>query len=151
MNLIRLEELLAADRVALLDSGESKQGVLRHLAKLVCQSVPHLEEEELLEVLLAREGIMSTGIGLGIAVPHARLKTIDTPVLAVGVSRDGIDYESLDDKPAHIVVLIVVPTEAQQYLRILARVTLLFKNAELRGRLLAAEDEAEIYEILSQH
>jgi len=151
MNVVRLSELLAAERVLLLEA-KDKKTLLGQLAEVLGRSVPGLKREELMEVLLAREAIMSTGIGLGIAVPHARLKSVERPALAVGVSRQGVDYDSLDDKPVHIVVMIVVPAESQkQYLRILARVTLLLKNAKLRSRLLEAKDTEEIYRILSEY
>lgn len=151
MNVVRLSELLAPERVLLLEA-EDKKTLLGQLAEVLSRSVPGLKREELMEVLLAREAIMSTGIGLGIAVPHARLKSVERPALAVGVSRQGVDYDSLDDKPVHIVVMIVVPAESQkQYLRILARVTLLLKNAKLRARLLEAKDTDEVYRILSEY
>jgi len=151
MNVVRLSELLAPERVLLLEA-KDKKTLLGQLAEVLSRSVPGLKRETLMEVLLAREAIMSTGIGLGIAVPHARLKSVERPALAVGVSRQGVDYDSLDDKPVHIVVMIVVPAESQkQYLRILARVTLLLKNAKLRGRLLEGKDTDEIYRILSEY
>ncbi len=151
MNMVELSELLAPERVVLLEA-EDKKTLLEQLAQVLSRSAPGLDCQELMDVLLAREGIMSTGIGLGIAVPHARLKSVESPVLAVGVSRKGVAYDSLDDKPVHIVVMIVVPVESQkQYLRILARVTLLLKNAKLRGRLLEARDAEEIHQILSEY
>ena len=110
------------------------------------------DRESILASLKQREETMSTGIGLGIAVPHARLKSVERPALAVGVSRQGVAYDSLDDKPVHVVVMIVVPAESQkQYLRILARVTLLLKNAKLRSRLMEAKDAEEIHQILSEY
>lgn len=151
MNMVQLSELLAPERVMLLEA-EDKRASLEQLTEVLSRSTPELDRQELMDVLLAREGIMSTGIGLGIAVPHARLKSVERPILAVGVSRQGVAYDSLDDKPVHIIVMIVVPAESQkQYLRILARVTLLLKNAKLRSRLLKAKDAEEIYKTLSEY
>jgi len=151
VNLVQLSKLVTPERIRMLNV-EGKKEALGLLVDLVCRSVPELKSEKLLDLLLAREAIMSTGIGLGIAVPHARLKSMQNPVLAVGVSPKGINYESLDDRPVHIIVLIVVPAESQkQYLRILARVTLLLKNAQLRQRLLEAGDAEAIYKILSEY
>ncbi len=151
VNLVQLSELIAPERVILLEA-QDKRDAIGQLATLVSKAAPEIGYDTLVETLIAREGIMSTGIGLGIAVPHARLANVDEPVLAVGVSRKGIDYESLDDKPVHIIVLIVVPAQSQkQYLRILARVTLLLKNAKLRQRLLDARDAGEIHSILSEY
>ena len=151
MNLVKLSDLLDPQRVTVLEASDKKQAIER-MATLLCQSISDLDFAELVEMLQARESIMSTGIGLGIAVPHARMRSVTRPALAVGISRQGIAYESLDDKPVHIVVLIVVPSESQkQYLRILARVTLLLKNAQLRRRLLDAKDATEVYQILSEY
>ena len=151
MSMVRLSELLAPERVLLLEA-KDKETLLEQLAEVLSRSVPGLESEGLMGVLLAREAIMSTGIGLGIAVPHARLKSVERPAIAVGVSRQGVAYDSLDDKPVHVVVMIVVPAESQkQYLRILARVTLLLKNAKLRSRLMEAKTAEEIYQILSEY
>ncbi len=151
VNLVQLSELIAPERVILLEA-QDKRGAIGQLAALVSRAAPEIGYDTLVDTLIAREGIMSTGIGLGIAVPHARLANVDEPMLAVGVSRQGIDYESLDDKPVHIIVLIVVPAQSQkQYLRILARVTLLLKNAKLRQRLLDAKDAGEIHSILSEY
>ncbi len=151
VKLVRLSALLTPERVGLLEEG-SKESVLRQMAELLCPTVEGLDQEELVRVLLAREGIMSTGIGLGIAVPHARMESVDEPAIAVGVARKGIQFESLDDKPVYIVVLIVVPKSSQkEYLRILARVTLLMKNKELRKKLMAVRQPAEIYGILGEY
>ncbi len=151
MNMVQLSDLLAPERVILL-AAEDKKASLEQLADVLSRSAADLDRQELMDVLLAREGIMSTGIGLGIAVPHARLKSVEKPVVAVGVSRQGVAYDSLDDKPVHIIVMIVVPAESQkQYLRILARVTLLLKNAKLRSRLLKAVNAEEIFKTLSEY
>jgi mannitol/fructose-specific phosphotransferase system IIA component (Ntr-type) len=112
VNLVQLSELIAPERVVLLEARD-KRDAIGQLAALVSKAAPEIGYDNLVETLIAREGIMSTGIGLGIAVPHARLANVDQPVLAVGVSRKGIDYESLDDKPAHIIVLIVVPAQCR--------------------------------------
>ena len=149
MELVQLANLISPERVAFLRARD-KASALNELASLLSQSVPDVDEAELMGVLNAREKIMSTGIGLGIAVPHARLRAAQKPVIAVGISREGIEYDSLDDKPVHIMVLIVVHLGAQkEYLRILARVTLLLKNDKLRDEILNAQSTEEVYKIFT--
>lgn len=144
--------MLSEERVMFLDGCESKNEILRKMSEKLSQTVTEVDCDELIEVLLAREAIMSTGIGLGIAVPHARLASVTHPALGIGISKEGINYESLDDKPVHVVVLIVVPAHSQkQYLRILARVTLMLKNARLREQLMTADSPHEVYRILSEY
>ena len=80
------------------------------------------DKDELADAVFKREAIMSTGIGLGMAVPHVRIASVDELVMAIGISRPGIhDYASLDDKPVHLVFLIAAPKgQHAEYLRLLS-------------------------------
>ena len=94
---------------------------------------------------------MSTGIGLGIAVPHARIKGIKDLVMAVGVCREGItDYETIDNVPVKIVVLIIAGEgQHKAYIRVLSLIVTKLKKVETREKILEAKDEEEIYKILT--
>ena len=90
-------------------------------------------------------GALYGGIGFGIAAPHAKIPSVTQFVMALGICPEGIAYDSMDGKPVHIVVMIAGPDGQQdQYLRILAKVTLLLRNEEMRGRLLESEPEAAL-------
>jgi PTS system nitrogen regulatory IIA component len=98
--------------------------------------------------VLEREEVMSTGIGLGIAVPHAKIRSVKDFVLALGRSRAGVDFASLDGRPAHLVVLIAGPEDRQaRYLQILASVTLRLKDDATRRALLEAPTPEAMREI----
>jgi mannitol/fructose-specific phosphotransferase system IIA component (Ntr-type) len=100
--------------------------------------------------ILAREEVMSTGIGLGIAVPHAKIPSVKEFVVALGRSKAGIEFHSLDGKPVHLVVLIAGPDNLQsRYLGILAGVTLRLKREEVRRALLAVPDPKDMIGILA--
>ena len=100
------------------------------------------DAEALLKAVLEREKILSTGIGFGIAVPHAKIPSVSGFVMAVGVSAGGIAYDSMDNQPVHTMVMIAGPDgQQEQYLRILAKVTLLLRNQEVREKLLSSEPE----------
>ena len=105
----------------------------------------------LLRAVLERESMLSTGIGLGIAAPHAKIASVKEFVVALGRSKQGIDYESLDGKPVRLVVLIAGPEDRQaRYLQLLAGVSLRLKREEVRKALLAAKDPGEMAAILGE-
>ncbi|MCX7788467.1 MAG: PTS sugar transporter subunit IIA [Spirochaetes bacterium] len=88
------------------------------------------------EAVAARELIVSTGIGLGVAVPHAKVKSIDSFFICLGIVEKGVDWESIDGQPVHIVFLIGGPDDNQkEYLHILAQIVQVVKNAEKREKL----------------
>ena len=148
--MIRLADHLAPKRVVDLTS-RSKDAALMELVETLSSAPEVTNREKLLQAILERERIVSTGIGLGVAVPHAKIPEVSEFVVAYGRSTDGIDFGSIDDRPVHHVVLIVGPPDRQQrYLQFLATVTLKLKQPELRRALEEATSTAKLYEVLSQ-
>ena len=148
--MIRLSDHLASQRVVDLTS-RSKDAALMELVETLASAPEVTNREKLLQAILERERIVSTGIGLGVAVPHAKIPEVSEFVVAYGRSTDGIDFGSIDDRPVHHVVLIVGPPDRQQrYLQFLATVTLKLKQPELRRALEEATSTAKLYEVLSQ-
>ncbi|HEU4950025.1 MAG TPA: PTS sugar transporter subunit IIA [Candidatus Deferrimicrobiaceae bacterium] len=120
---------------------ETKEGVLRELSEAVCRRVPALSADRLTAILMEREGLGSTGIGEGVAIPHGKVPGIDRLVAAFGRSREGVQFASIDGKPARLFFLILAPeNSAGMHLKALARISRLLKDERFRGRLLAAED-----------
>ena len=147
--MIDILSYLATDRVVDLTS-TSKDGAIMELVAIASKHSAVESAEALQEAVFEREGIMSTGIGLGIAIPHAKIPSIRDFVVAIGRSRQGIDFNSLDQKPVQIVVLIAGPShEQQRYLEILAGVTLRLKSEELRASVLEARSAEDIVEVIS--
>jgi mannitol/fructose-specific phosphotransferase system IIA component (Ntr-type) len=147
---MRLSDHVRSSRVVTL-RGRSKEEVLAELVRTAGEASEVRDGDALLRAILEREGILSTGIGLGIAVPHAKIPEVTDFVIAIGVSREGVDFDALDGKPAHIIVLIAAPTDRQRdYLALLAQVTVVLKQAETRQRLVeAADDPAEVHRLLA--
>jgi mannitol/fructose-specific phosphotransferase system IIA component (Ntr-type) len=107
--------------------------------------------EPILEALRKREEAMSTGIGCGVAIPHTTSEHVTEVVAAFGRSHEGIEFNSLDGLPVKLIVLFIVPKdEYQLHLRTLAAIAKFFKDRAIRERLLAAQDEHEILQILSR-
>jgi len=148
--MIFLSKLLTADRVVMLDE-TSKDAALERLVRILAASAPVHNERDLLEAIRGRELIMSTGIGFGIAVPHAKIKSVDDVVMAVGISKKGLDFGSLDDKPVHIVVMIAAGAEQQDaYIRTLARVMMMLKNPKTREKLTACKTPGEVLGVFAK-
>ena len=137
---ISLENIIPASRTVLLDA-ETKEEALRELGAVVASAPEVNDADGLLDAIFEREGIMSTGIGLGIAIPHAKIPTVTDFVVGFGKVRGGLDFNSLDGKPVHFIVMIAGPHDQQErYLQLLARITLKLKDAAVRRRLSEADD-----------
>ena len=148
--MIRLGDYLTADRVVDL-KGRSKNAALLELVETLATASEVRDREKVLDAVLEREKIVSTGIGLGVAVPHAKIPEVSEFLLAYGRSREGIDFASIDDRPVHHVVLIVGPPDRQpRYLQFLASVTLTLKRSDLRRQLELAASPQDLHRILSQ-
>ena len=93
-----------------------------------------------------REHLLSTGFGLGLAIPHAKLNIIDDFIVGLAIHRDGVPFDSLDEQPVHILVMILGPDQQQdEYLKVLSRVTAFLKDQ--REKILSLEDNEEIYKL----
>lgn len=147
--MIDIRAWLDPERVVNLVS-ESKDGAIMELVALAAKSRAVLDPEKLQEAIFEREAIMSTGIGLEIAIPHAKIPSVTDFVVAIGKARRGIDFNALDGRPVRILILIAGPSQEQQrYLEILAGVTLRLKNEEVRKAVLEAKTAEETIEVLA--
>lgn len=137
---MRIQDIVPPEAVVDGLRAETKEGVLRELSEAICRRVPALSSERLTAILMEREGLGSTGIGEGVAIPHGKVPGIDRLVAAFGRSRDGVQFASIDGKPARLFFLILAPeNSAGMHLKALARISRLLKDERFRGRLLAAE------------
>ena len=106
---------------------------------------------KLIESLMARESLGSTAIGQGIAIPHAKSDCVDKLVAAFGLSKKGVDFDSLDGEPAYIFFLLVAPQDsAGPHLKALARISRLLKDKYFRDSLRACSEEKAIIKIISE-
>lgn len=146
-----LQKYVSRERIIFFDAAVHKQQALAHLMDCITASDRIADQEKFRNGILERENIMSTGIGLGIAVPHTYSNAVTDIVIAIGVSREGIsDYGSMDDKPVHFVMMVAAGShQHREYLQILARIAMLVKNERIKTALLAAKDEDEIIAALS--
>ena len=130
---------------------ETKEGVLRELSEAVCALLPALSPDRLAAILLERETLGSTGIGEGVAIPHGKVPGIDRLVAVFGRSPGGVQFASLDGKPARLFFLVVAPEEsAGMHLKALARISRLLKDERFRRKLLDAEGKEGLIRALRE-
>ncbi|MBB5352267.1 mannitol/fructose-specific phosphotransferase system IIA component (Ntr-type) [Haloferula luteola] len=149
---MKLASLLTPDLVILdMQSDEHLPAIAELVDHLV--SLGQLDRglrDEMLAALCAREEQVSTGIGSGVAIPHAFSEKVSDVVAVFGRSKEGIDFESLDNGPVHFVILFIVPKKDYQlHLRTLAAIAKMFTNCEIRKQLAAAPSRTEILDILA--
>jgi len=130
--------------------GIGKPKVIEALVDLIVASGHATDREAILSAVLDREAKGSTGLENGIAIPHARTAGVSDVVCALGISRAGIDFDSVDGKPCHLVFLILAPPEeSTKYLKALSAVALVGRDAALIHRLGTAESPEQVMAVLS--
>ena len=130
---------------------ETKEAVLRELVGLLVNAgkIKDKDVPRLIKILLDREALGSTGIGQGVAIPHGKSDCVTSLVGAVGISRNGLSFDSLDGESTHIFFLLVAPEDsAGPHLKALARISRLLKEKHFRDSLKAARDEKTLMKIL---
>ena len=144
---MNLMDYISLKRIKFLKSG-TKRSVIDELVSLSSTDGKVTNPAKLTEDLLKRESIVSTGIGFGVAIPHAKVPEINEFFITIGIHKDGVNWESLDNRPAQIIFLIAGPDNMQEkYLRLLAKLTLIIKNPERRKKLTACRTEEEVFNI----
>ncbi|MFW5739745.1 MAG: PTS sugar transporter subunit IIA [Myxococcota bacterium] len=148
---MRLTDILTEDRVLVAgknDGIKAKSEVIEALAGLLASGTGR-DPQVIHKVLADREELQSTGIGDGVAIPHGSLDALDHQTAAVLLCPDGIDFRSIDGRPAKIVVGVVGPRRATgEHLRMLARISRLLRDVTFRDRLLAAGSGAEAFHVI---
>ena len=147
---ITLRDHLDPSRVVSLGA-TSKEAALAELVASAGTSENVEDADALLHAVQEREGLLSTGIGLGIAIPHARIAAVREFVVAVGLHAAGLEFGSIDGKPVHIVVLIAGPQDAKKpYLELLAQISKRLKMEDVRARIVETEDKEEVVRLLTE-
>jgi len=141
---------LGKDYIILEMQAASKDEALHELATVAHSRCAGVEADVLLRVLQEREQVGSTGVGNGIAIPHAKVPGIEQLLLCFGRSRGGISFEAIDNRPVHLFVQILSPIGmADEYLQSLARISRLLKSEKNRNFLLQAETEQEVLDLFN--
>ncbi|MBA4602152.1 PTS fructose transporter subunit IIABC [Thermoactinomyces mirandus] len=142
---MKITDLLSRETLIMELEGSTKAGVIDELAEKLDKAGCLEDKKTFKEAIWARESQGSTGIGDGIAIPHAKTGAVKKPAICFGRSTSGIEYDSLDGKPARLFFMIAAPDEADEaHLETLSRLSVLLMNEDFRKRLLQAASEEEI-------
>ena len=145
-------DFLTTDRINCQSTAASKKRVLEELGGLLAASAEGLAKDRVFDKLLERERLGSTGLGQGIALPHARIKGVEDARGALIQLQSGIDFDAIDDQPVNIVFGLLVPEEAtQEHLELLAKLATIFSDTDFCNSLRKAENqEAALASIMSR-
>lgn len=149
---MKILDFLQADAIISSLAAHSKEEVLQELVGPIARANPELDEGGLVKTLIERENLGSTGIGGGIAIPHGKFEGLSHLIASFGKSAAGIDFSSMDNKPAHLFFLLVAPkNSAGEHLKALARISRLFRDPLLKNSLVQAESKEEIFSLLEEY
>ena len=131
--------------------GTDKPSILKELSGVLVKPCQVSSVEELVQVLLDREKLGSTGIGEGIAIPHGRLKKLKRFYISFGRSLKGVDFDSIDREPSQLFFLVMAPeNSAVDNLKLLSRIVTLLKEPSFKKRLMEAPSPKELFQIISE-
>ena len=148
---MKLMDYLEEERVIPSLQGVDKRSILKELSTVLVQPCQVASAEELIQVLLAREKLGSTGIGEGIAIPHGRLKKLKNFFISFGRSVKGVDFDSIDRKPTQLFFLVMAPeNSAVENLKLLSRIVTLLKDVSFKKSLMEAKTQKELFQIISE-
>ena len=150
---MKIMDFLSRKAITTEVKAAKKEEVVKELVELLISTgeIEKRHRNKLIDNLMARESLGSTAIGQGIAIPHAKSDCVDKLVAAFGLSKKGVDFDSLDGEPVYIFFLLVAPQDsAGPHLKALARISRLLKDKYLRDSLRSCQDEKAIIKIISQ-
>ena len=144
-------EILKRDFILEELEARNQHDVLAELVGVFAKGGVRFDPEAMLQVLLERERLGSTGIGDGIAIPHGKLQGLDEILLSFGRSSEGISFDAMDGKPVHLFFLLMAPeNSAGLHLKILAKISRMLKDPALRDNLLRAKSKERIWRIIEE-
>jgi PTS system nitrogen regulatory IIA component len=145
---MKIVEFLRPDAVIASLSGQTGQAVLVELCRPLASS-QKAEAQRLLDTLLDREKLGSTGIGEGVAIPHGKVSGLPGLMASFGRSAAGVDFRAIDGKPTHLFFSLFAPeNSAGAHLKALARISRIFKNPSFRESIMRAGTAEEIYRLI---
>jgi len=116
---------------------KNKYKAIEELARVFSETGVCDNIDELIGALIEREKIMSTGIGFGLAIPHAKIKSVNEISFAIGISKNGIEYDSIDGKPVNLIILVAAgERQHKEYLKLLSRIMSILKDEAVREKVI---------------
>lgn len=145
-----ITNLLTLECINLNLKGQTKQEIIDEMVEILYQGGKLNDKEEYKKAILAREAQSSTGLEEGIAIPHTKTSAVKIPSIAFGLSKNGVDYESLDGEPSKLFFMIAAPANASDtHIEILSKLTTMLLDDEIREKLLEVKTKQEVIDILT--
>lgn len=139
--------LLTPEHVLLDCKATGKRALITEIANVLTS----IDPDRVMEVVMAREHLGSTGIGHGVAIPHGRMPDLQAPMIALGRHIEGVDFDSIDGEPVHIAVLLLVPdSDDRQHLELLAQLARTLQQKSMRDVILQADNPDAIAAMFSE-
>jgi len=145
---MKICEILNKDSIVADLKSTNKNGVIKELSQAIAKTT-NANPDHIATVLMERETLGSTGIGGGIAIPHGKLNAVESVTVGFGLSREGVEYDALDNRPVHIFFLLLTPENSTgDHLKVLAQISKLLKKTQFKEGLRNATCLDEIYNII---
>ncbi|MDR5898104.1 PTS sugar transporter subunit IIA [Halomonas vilamensis] len=146
-----LETILPPERVLYDVPGGSKKRVLEFFSTFIAQNTPSLDSQEVFSRLISRERLGSTGIGNGVAIPHARSPHCTAPIASFLKLTEAVDFDAIDGDPVDLVFILLVPEEADDtHLALLGQVATIMNDVDTRTQLRKAGSQRELLDLISE-
>jgi PTS system fructose-specific IIC component len=146
---VKIQDLLQKSSILIDISGTDKTEALSQLAILMTSLYSLQNGEQIKQKILEREADMSTGIGYGIAIPHARISGIDRLYMVAGRSLTGIEFDAIDEQPVHLIFMMISPTNTStEHTQILSSLSRIMSYEDVRSKLLASETPEQFLDII---
>ena len=147
---MKILDVLHEETILVDLKAKDKKGILEELVEPV-SAITGINHDELVKKLMERERLGSTGIDGGIGIPHGKMKNLDSLIMGFGLSKRGVDFESIDKQPTYLFFLLFTPENSTGlHLKLLARISRLLKNNEFRKKLLQATSKEEVIAIIKE-
>ncbi len=147
--MVNIQDMLKKNFIIEDLKSKTKKEVLAELSDSFLRDDMSIDRDSIIDVLMERERLGSTGIGEGIAIPHGKLKGLEKLVVAFGRSKAGVDFDSLDGGPVHIFFLLMAPeNSAGHHLKALAKISRMLKDISFRQALIKAESSSDLYDLI---
>ena len=148
---MEIKEYIQQQFITLNLLSEQKEGAIREIAQLLKGAPGVIDFELFVEDIFERERLGTTGIGDGIAIPHGKLPGMDELMVSFGRSTAGVDFEAMDEKPAHLFFLLVAPENSVgEHLKALARISRLMRDASFRKKLMESKNLDQLYSVIAE-
>ena len=131
-----------------------KTEVIKFMVEKLAEAHPEIDKDVVTEAVLEREELGSTGIGEGIALPHAKFPFVEDCLVCFARSVSGLNFDSIDNKPVFLVFLVLGPSSGEhqdKYLKLMARTTRLLKQVIIKEELMRAKEQKDVHEIIQRY